>query len=272
MISDTDQRDDAPFLLVYQKDVSRLHLSYIGNWPLLTGWDRTYTRFNDWEILVLRDKPFTSSTNFNGIHDPSPSVVGFNAINDTNRSAVRARLERFFGVGPRDAVILIPPDGRVGPELIAMLQRHEAAMGLGAMKIFLSHKSVDKTKVRDFKETLLSFGFDPWLDEDAMAAGVTLNRGILEGIQQSCAIVFFITPDFKDEKFIADEIDHAMAEKHTKGDKFSIITLVFEENGIKGTVPALLKRYVYKEPASDLQALREITKALPIQVGSVHWR
>ena len=58
-----------------------------------------------------------------------------------------------------------------------------------------------------------------------------------------------------------------------KGDKFSIITLVFtDEEGKIGEVPELLKTYVWKQPSDHLEALQEIIKALPIKVGEVRYR
>lgn len=60
------------------------------------------------------------------------------------------------------------------------------------MKIFLSHKSEDKTSiVRDYKQTLQILGFEPWIDEDAMVAGTRLERGILQGFKESCAVFFY---------------------------------------------------------------------------------
>lgn len=63
-----------------------------------------------------------------------------------------------------------------------------------------------------------------------------------------------------------------MAEKRKKGDRFSIITLVFSDNGNTGIVPELLQQYVYKTPKDELDALREILKALPIRVSEPRWK
>ena len=140
-------------------------------------------------------------------------------------------------------------------------------------RIFLSHKGVDKPMVRDFKSTLEVLGFQPWLDEDAMPAGQELERGLLQGFMDSCAAVFFITPNFKDEKYLATEVDYAIQEKRKKGDRFSIITLVFPaEDGGQGQVPDLLKQYVYKTPDTLLAALRELVQALPVELGNVCWK
>lgn len=149
----------------------------------------------------------------------------------------------------------------------------EIIMDQRPKKIFLSHKSVNKELVRDFKNALKIINLDPWLDEDDMPAGIALHRGIREGFRKSCAAVFFITPEFKDESFLADEIDYAKQEKTEKKERFAIITLVFKgQDGNKGKVPELLKQFVYKEPKSDLQAFVEIIRALPLQIPEAIWK
>jgi len=136
-------------------------------------------------------------------------------------------------------------------------------------KIFLSHKGVDKPKVRNYFETLKLLGFDPWFDEDVLTAGTNLQRGILKGMKESCAVVFFVTPSYVDDKYLATEIDYATEEKLQRGDDFAVVTIVFEHGGQKGKVPDLLRRYVWKEPADDLEGLRVILRALPVKVGPV---
>lgn len=136
-------------------------------------------------------------------------------------------------------------------------------------RIFLSHKGVDKPLVRAFKTTLEAIGLKPWLDEDAMPAGSSLERGILKGFKDSCAAVFFVTEAFADEGFLGSEVEYAVGEKRAKGDRFAIITLVFAKNdGTFPDVPDLLRRYVWKQPADNLEALREIVWALPVELRS----
>lgn len=140
-------------------------------------------------------------------------------------------------------------------------------------KLFLSHKGINKPLVRDYFNALKSIGFEPWIDEDAMVAGLPLERALLEGMKESCAAVFFVTPEYVDDNFLASEINYAMSQKRDKGDRFSIITLVLPDNkGIKGIVPDLLKQYVWKEPTNDLQGLYEIIRALPIEVKHISWK
>lgn len=141
-----------------------------------------------------------------------------------------------------------------------------------AKKVFLSHKGVDKALVIGFKNTLALLGYAPWIDEDAMPAGTSLERGILKGMQDSCGVVFFITPSFKDEGYLETEINYAIKEKREKKDRFAIITLQFQDDGKVGEIPELLKPYVWKKPRTPLEALQEIIRALPITTGLVDWR
>lgn len=140
-------------------------------------------------------------------------------------------------------------------------------------KIFLSHKGSDKESIRQYSYLLKEIGYEPWLDEDAMVAGDSLHRSILRGFEESCACVFFITPQFKDESYLEQEIDYAVDEKMGKKERFSIITLQFQdEHGEIGSIPKLLKKYVCKKPKNQLEAFREIIKALPVKPGTVVWR
>ena len=112
-----------------------------------------------------------------------------------------------------------------------------------------------------------------WLDEDAMPAGTSLERGLLRGMQDSCGVVFFITPSFKDEGFLETEKNDAIQEKRRKRNKFAIVTLQFvDANGNAGEIPELLKSYVLKTPKTSLEALREIVRALPVMRTGVDWR
>jgi hypothetical protein len=140
-------------------------------------------------------------------------------------------------------------------------------------KIFLSHKGIDKPIVRDYMLTLKSIGFDVWLDEDSMAAGAELERALLRGFNDSCAAIFFITPNYIDKDYLATEINYSIAEKCKKGDRFAIITLLLNDvDSTKAEVPPLLKQYVWKEPKDSLEAIREIIKELPIQQSSADWK
>lgn len=83
-------------------------------------------------------------------------------------------------------------------------------------KVFLSHKSADKPLVRQFKNILELLRYEPWMDEDALPAGLLLERALSQGFKDSCAVVFFVTPEFRDENYLATEIEYALREKRKK--------------------------------------------------------
>lgn len=137
------------------------------------------------------------------------------------------------------------------------------------VRIFLSHKSVDKPLVYRYYNALKSVGFDPWLDEPDMAAGANLERELLRGFEESCAAVFFITENFMDKDYLATEVDYAVREKRKKGNKFAIITLRYDNTV---SVPGLLDRYIYRDVVNDLEGFRELIRALPLELGAVRWK
>jgi hypothetical protein len=137
------------------------------------------------------------------------------------------------------------------------------------VKIFLSHKSVDKPIVHRYYDALKQVGFDPWLDKPNMAAGANLERELLRGFEESCAAVFFLTGNFKDENYLATEVDYAIRQKRKKGNKFAIITLRYDGNA---TVPNLLDPYIFIDVVNDLEGFRELVRALPIELGPVRWK
>ena len=137
-----------------------------------------------------------------------------------------------------------------------------------AKKVFLSHKGTNKDIVREYKEILEVLGYEPWLDEEAMPIGTVLGRGLQQGMQDSCGVVFFITREFEDKGYLQTEIDHAELQKEEKGDKFAIIALLLDE---EAKIPDPLKRYVWGKPKTQFEALRSIARALPIVPGKPGW-
>lgn len=152
-------------------------------------------------------------------------------------------------------------------EIATELKRHLEEIMRPAM-IFLSHKSANKERILRFDHVLRLLGFQPWLDATELFAGKGLERSLFEGFQQSCACVFFITREFKDEKYLKKEVEYALDEESARGDAFRIIPIRLDEDA---EIPPILKRFVFKTCTSDLDALYEILRALPVKVGTVHW-
>lgn len=245
-------------------------------WPVIAGTHYKIGNFDKYYVVVLIDQGPTSFIQTLGIGNIK---LNLNEIDRTNPNMIRKELFSLLNLKKRDAIFLFDNTNNYSNwnadlerDLKENFLQHKMVMNMEPMKIFLSHKSINKDKVRNFKTILELLGFSPWLDEEAMSAGANLERSLHSGMVDSCAAIFFITPDYKDEKYLATEIDYAISRKR-QDEKFSIITLVFsDENGEKGVVPNLLQPYVWKEPANDLLALAEILKALPLEVGDIRFK
>lgn len=257
----------------YTKIINAKYPEYSASWPIVSGYNLQNGQYGNYIICIFKHTGNNSMM--------ASSVVQFNCANtgvstitSSNIDSVRENVFSAFRLSAMDSVVILSMDGNnLKSELQRLLEIHEFVMGVKKMKIFLSHKGADKPLVRRYKETLDVLGFDVWLDEDSMPAGTALHRGILQGFKDSCASIFFITPNYKDEGFLETEVNYAITEKMQKGDKFAIITLVFADgNGKTGEVPELLKTYVWKQPDTHLEAIQEIIKALPIKVGEPRYR
>lgn len=253
----------------YRKIVINNHKDKYKSWPIISGSDIINGIYGEYIIGIFKHTGNSSIVTTNVATFTSESI-GFETINDNNKSKIRDKIRKNYLLDKYDYVIIAKNDGSdMINEINKMLEYHEIMIGVKKMKIFLSHKGEDKDLVRNYKYVLQELGFDVWLDEDAMVAGVPLHRSIQNGFFDSCAVVFFITDNFIDEDFLQMEINYAIDEKMKKKDKFSIITLVLSESSV---IPNLLKPYVWKTPQSDLQGLNEIIKSLPIKVGTVSYK
>jgi hypothetical protein len=200
------------------------------------------------------------------------SVDGFGRVFGKHKVADAWAITRSLVIRPladevtrrlRDAAAMANPDVR---ELAGVpLDRIPSEKELG---IFLSHKSVNKDLVRRYCRALDTLGLQPWLDEEDIAAGDILHRALVDGMDSSCAAVFFVTSEFKDEKWIGREVDLAVHRQVERGTKFQIITLVFDD----AEVPRPLQIYAYAKVNNDLDGLREIVRALPVELGPPRWR
>lgn len=257
----------------YMKIVKNKYPEYSASWPIVSGYNLMNGPYGKYIVCIFKHTG-NNAVMASSVVEFNKANTGVSSIDSSNIDGVRDRIRAFFHLENMDSVVILAMDGsNLNSELQKLIETHEFVMGVKKMKIFLSHKGADKPMVRKYKQTLEVLGFDVWLDEDAMPAGTTLHKGILQGFKDSCAAIFFITPNYKDEGFLETEVNYAITEKMQKGDRFAVVTLVFsDDDGKTGEVPELLKTYVWKQPCDDLEAVQEIIKALPVKLGDVRYR
>ena len=85
------------------------------------------------------------------------------------------------------------------------------------LKVFLSHASEDKPKVRSLCKRLKADGFDPWLDEERLLPGQDWRLEIEQALRDSGAILLcFSQESVAKEGFIQREYKHAMSIQEEK--------------------------------------------------------
>jgi hypothetical protein len=260
----------------YQTAVRRRFPAQADAWPLLMGCNFRVAGLPGGAAVIVDDTRNPNMTSNSGLGELNAQAIGVSRVTADNAEQVRSKIRQRYGLRPQDGVFILisGPEGlQLHPQQVEnQIHQHAQTLGLVPMRIFLSHKGVDKEMVRRFQRLLKELGFDPWLDDDAMPAGVQPDRAILQGFKDSCAAVFFVTPDFKDEKWLATEIEYARTQKREKGDEFAINTLCLTKGSDEGAVPELLKSYIYKKPLHELDAMFEIVRALPIVLGEPRYR
>lgn len=244
-------------------------------------WQNEYDKLDteadggDWDFPADEDEEFLLQYQL---------LVGVGNRDERNFIELQNRRNRFNNAQSRSLFLSLI----ARPFCLSLGDRLEAAVGMPSqeareldavpiewipaedeIRIFLCHKSDNKATVMRYHKALEGLGFDPWLDESDMPAGTELDRGILDGVKKSCAVVFFLTEEFVDENVISDEINYAKRRKREQGNKFALIALKFSDDA---QVPELLQDYIYKSIENDLDGLYEIVRALPIELGPVRWK
>lgn len=76
-------------------------------------------------------------------------------------------------------------------------------------KIFLSHKTEDKSLVLKAEQVLMQSLIETWMDKDSMAGGDQLGDKILKGINESAVFAAFISERYFDSNWCPKEFQHA---------------------------------------------------------------
>jgi hypothetical protein len=152
-----------------------------------------------------------------------------------------------------------------GREVALLMQRwaEERRKVVENSRIFLSHRGVNKPFVEKIDQALRLMNLKTWFDQDDLAAGDTLVRGVDNAFAGCAAAVFFISGEYVDAGVIGKEIDRALHEAAMRPNGFRIIPLVLAQHGgSDDRVPAPLKTLVWKT-VDDVDVLPTILRALP---------
>jgi hypothetical protein len=135
---------------------------------------------------------------------------------------------------------------------------HPSAYEIQKRRIFISHRSTDRELAYNIYRMLCLAGFDPWIDTERILAGDIPIDEIRKGINNCCAVVFLVTPNFQTEGYLKLEINLA-SERSVKDKTFRIIPLRFDPSI---EMPEDFKLMAWKDITSDLEAAEIIVRTL----------
>ncbi|OOF66257.1 toll/interleukin-1 receptor domain-containing protein [Rodentibacter sp. Ppn85] len=252
---------------IYQQKIKDLYPHYVRKWPIINGISRvqSFDLPGEYIAFLYVNSPMANIC-FSGGGTLTSDDLELDIVQSNNLNKVREYFYNNLNLNEGDGLFIVNKNlSNLLSEIELNIEKHKFFLGLTPMKIFLSHKTADKPKVREFKRILDQIGFDSWLDEEELTAGAHLEKSLFNGMKNSCAAVFFLTENYRDTNYLESEITYAIKRKR-EDPKFALIALKLSPNA---TVPDLLTPYVYKEPTSDLEALSQIIKAIPAKIGKI---
>jgi hypothetical protein len=130
------------FLSFYGDRVGKIHPKDKPGWPLYFDIINIIQCDNGWTAFILTGKGLPKINKYMG-----STWTGVN-ISLQNIEEARTFLENKFNIAPNDAVVIFDKDNsNIETEIKHLMFRHEQALGLTPMKIFLSHRTPDKPRV-----------------------------------------------------------------------------------------------------------------------------
>lgn len=217
---------------------------------------------------------------FNGEHLSSHMIkdeelfAGITVAEDISESRLATQVFQEGGMTPGPAIFGKYPDGNSdeAKQIQSSVTENCATLLLDwaerrrhlveEARIFLSHKTIDKTIVTPVYNTLRLLGLNPWLDVVDGRRGQPLVRELDSGVSMSAMTVFFITSAFVDDSLLGVEIDRALDMK-TRNPEFQLLPLVLTDHG--GTsekVPEPLNLRIWAN-VTDAEIMHAILRDLP---------
>jgi hypothetical protein len=128
-------------------------------------------------------------------------------------------------------------------------------------KTFLSHQGDRKGEVAKLQMLLADGGVATWFDALDIEYGDSLVAAIEDGVSESTAVVFWISPGFSGSHWCQYEFE-AFLSRYAGRRDVRILTVV--EEGLSGSLPEALKRLKYVETGCPGSPEQVAAKLLPV--------
>lgn len=136
----------------------------------------------------------------------------FNSVEVPSMEKMESSLKSVFQFADRAYVYSRIPMGPLGTDL----------------PIFLSHSSKDKPFVEDLIPYLSRYGLAVWYDKLNISYGESIVKAVMNGVDESGAVIFFITQHFLNSHWCQEEMESFLS-RLAEGDKVLPISVIFPD-------------------------------------------
>ncbi|MGJ9418101.1 toll/interleukin-1 receptor domain-containing protein [Massilia sp. CMS3.1] len=136
------------------------------------------------------------------------------------------------------------------------------------LPVFLSHSSHNKPFVEDLIPYLNSKGLPVWYDKVNIQYGETIVAAIQDGIVESGAVIFFVTPEFLASSWCKTEME-GFLNRYGSGHKVLLLCVVANDVAHDRLPPFLqMKKYLRLSDSLTVEHVaNELTPALKMHFG-----
>jgi len=173
-------------------------------------------------------------------------VKRFNTVQVNSSENLESCVNMVFQFADRNYISSNIPMGPIGMEL----------------PIFLSHSSMDKPFVETLIPYLSRHGLPVWYDNINIAYGESIVQGLMDGIEDSGAVIFFITQSFIASKWCKEEMESFLS-RVAEGDKILPVSVVFPDVSHE-ELPRFIKNKKYIEFDKEIEPSMIANKLIPV--------
>ena len=160
---------------------------------------------------------------------------------DEMLSECQYRRFNFFGLVDSNDVEFHFNSSFVFAEKEVFLSRGFKINRLGSrLPVFLSHSSKNKNEVEELIPYLNGAGLPVWFDKISIDYGESIIEAIEKGIDQSGAVIFWITKEFLESNWCKTERRNFVS-RHSANNDLLIISIISDEININSDLPTFLR-------------------------------
>lgn len=119
-------------------------------------------------------------------------------------------------------------------------------------KVFISHSSLDKPMIEQIIPFISAINLNTWVDKYDINVGEPIEKKVFEGIEESTAVILWITKDFLDSKWCETEMESFINKAIEK--EVLLISVVSEDVDIENLPTQIQQsKYIHRKRDESIE-------------------